>query len=145
MFDGDRVSGNTGKVKPEKDALKQFRVQGLVFRVLGLMGFRVYGFRVYGVRAPGLHRRDGLLRSHGLSHLQEKECALQVILLLMIQILHYLKDPILWELWYMSYYGSCRIYNINRRDPTVIQSFVLKSWLLEDLGKLRRRRNPIRL
>ena len=35
--------------------------------------------------------------------------------LLMIQILHYLKDPKLWELWYVPHYGSCRIYIINRR------------------------------
>ena len=26
-------------------------------------------------------------------------------LLLMIKILHYLKDPKLWELWYIPYYG----------------------------------------
>ena len=35
-------------------------------------------------------------------------------ILLMIEILHYLKDPKLWELWYIPYYGSCRIYIINR-------------------------------
>ena len=27
------------------------------------------------------------------------------ILLLMIDILHYLKDPKLWELWYIPYFG----------------------------------------
>ena len=32
----------------------------------------------------------------------------------MIEILHYLKDPKLWELWYIPYYGSCRIHIINR-------------------------------
>ena len=32
----------------------------------------------------------------------------------MILILHYLKDPKLWELWYIPYYGKCRIYIINR-------------------------------
>ena len=32
----------------------------------------------------------------------------------MIKILHYLKDPKLWELWYIPYYGLCRIYVINR-------------------------------
>ena len=26
-------------------------------------------------------------------------------ILLMIEILHYLKDPKLWELWYIRYYG----------------------------------------
>ena len=29
----------------------------------------------------------------------------KLILLLMIEILHYLKDPKLWELWYIPYYG----------------------------------------
>ena len=29
----------------------------------------------------------------------------------MDKILHYLKDPRLWELWYIPYYGSCRIKN----------------------------------
>ena len=33
---------------------------------------------------------------------------------LMDKILHYLKDPKLWELWYIPYYGSCRILSINR-------------------------------
>ena len=27
------------------------------------------------------------------------------MVLLMIKILHYLKDPKLWELWYIPYYG----------------------------------------
>ena len=35
-------------------------------------------------------------------------------LLLMIEILHYLKDPKPWELWYIPYYGYCMIYIINR-------------------------------
>ena len=30
---------------------------------------------------------------------------------LMDKILHGPKDPKLWELWYIPYYGSCRIYN----------------------------------
>ena len=29
-------------------------------------------------------------------------------------MLHYLKDSKLWESWYIPYYGSCRIYIINR-------------------------------
>ena len=33
---------------------------------------------------------------------------------LMDKILHYLKYPKLWELWYIPYYGSCRILSINR-------------------------------
>ena len=41
--------------------------------------------------------------------------ALIMTILLMIEILHYLKDPKLWELWYIPYYGSCRIYIINHR------------------------------
>ena len=32
----------------------------------------------------------------------------------MIYILHYLKGPKLWELWYNPNYGYCRIYLINR-------------------------------
>ena len=36
----------------------------------------------------------------------------------MIEILHYLKDPKLWELWYTPYYGQCRIYIINRSITT---------------------------
>ena len=35
-------------------------------------------------------------------------------LLLMIKILHYLKDPELWESWHIPYSGQCRIYIINR-------------------------------
>ena len=36
---------------------------------------------------------------------------------LMDKILHDPKDPKLWELRYIPYYGSCRILSINRRDP----------------------------
>ena len=32
----------------------------------------------------------------------------------MIKTLHYLNDPRLWELWYILYYGYCRMYIINR-------------------------------
>ena len=32
----------------------------------------------------------------------------------MDKILHYLKDPKLWELWYIPFYGSCRILSISR-------------------------------
>ena len=35
-------------------------------------------------------------------------------ILLMIYILHYLKDSELCELWYIPHYGSCRICIINR-------------------------------
>ena len=33
----------------------------------------------------------------------------------MDKILHDPKDPKLWELWYIPYYGSCRILSISRR------------------------------
>ena len=33
----------------------------------------------------------------------------------MIEILHYLEDPKLWEFWYIPYYGKCRTYTISRR------------------------------
>ena len=33
---------------------------------------------------------------------------------LMDKILHDPKDPKLWELWYIPYYGSCRILSIYR-------------------------------
>ena len=36
----------------------------------------------------------------------------------MDKILHDPKDPKLWELWYIPYYGSCRILSINRRPPS---------------------------
>ena len=35
-------------------------------------------------------------------------------ILLMDKILHDPKDPKLWDLWYIPYYGSCRILSINR-------------------------------
>ena len=35
----------------------------------------------------------------------------------MDKILHYLKEPKLWELWYIPYNGSCRILSINRTWP----------------------------
>ena len=43
---------------------------------------------------------------------------------LMIYILHYLKDPKLWELWFIPYYGKCRICIINRiGEPRNLRSF----------------------
>ena len=36
--------------------------------------------------------------------------------LLMDKILHDPKDPKLWELWYIPYYGSCRILSITVVD-----------------------------
>ena len=47
----------------------------------------------------------------------------------MIKILHYLKDPKLWELWYSPCYGACRIYEINRSIVNIVGSTVLEgSW-----------------
>ena len=40
----------------------------------------------------------------------------------MDKILHDLKDPKLWELWYIPYYGSCRILSINRNKKIVNNS-----------------------
>ena len=37
---------------------------------------------------------------------------------LMDKILHYLKDPKLWELRYIPYYGSCRILSISRKGSS---------------------------
>ena len=37
----------------------------------------------------------------------------------MDKILHDPKDPKLWELWYIPYYGSCRILSISRIAITV--------------------------
>ena len=44
---------------------------------------------------------------------------------LMDKILHDPKDPKLWELWYIPYYGSCRILSIHRMDSSAwtMQSF----------------------
>ena len=41
----------------------------------------------------------------------------------MDKILHDPKDPKLWELWYIPYYGSCRILSINRRDEVPARGF----------------------
>ena len=38
----------------------------------------------------------------------------------MDKILHDPKDPKLWELWYIPYYGSCRILSINRMGVAVV-------------------------
>ena len=36
----------------------------------------------------------------------------------MVAILHYLKVPELWELWYVPYFGQCRVYIIIRSLQT---------------------------
>ena len=48
---------------------------------------------------------------------------------LMDKILHYFKDPKLWELLYIPYYGSCKILSINRRRP-------LSDWNSETIANL---------
>ena len=43
--------------------------------------------------------------ANALPRLSQWQKARDLLLLLMIKILHYLKDPKLWELWYIPYYG----------------------------------------
>ena len=45
----------------------------------------------------------------GVGLLELESCKSQGFLRLMDKILHDPKDPKLWELWYIPYYGSCRI------------------------------------
>ena len=40
-----------------------------------------------------------------LAHVLEPPVFALVIIRLMIEFLHYLKDPKLWELWYIPYFG----------------------------------------
>ena len=49
------------------------------------------------------------------------------VLRLMDKILHDPKDPKLWELGYIPYYGSCRILSINRKSldsPRIVAVFI---------------------
>ena len=63
------------------------------------------GFRIYGAAGVGLTFTSFGLQIHfGVIRLMDK-------------ILHYFKDPKLWELWYIPYYGSCRILSISRINP----------------------------
>ena len=55
----------------------------------------------------------------------------------MIQILYYLKDPKLWELWYIPYSQYCRISLINRIAKT--------PWDLENPEALRSEHHGILL
>ena len=54
----------------------------------------------------------------------------------MVKILHYLKDPKLWELRYIPYYGQCRILTISSitkiRDS--VEAMVLWGFGLGDVG-----------
>ena len=59
----------------------------------------------------------------------------------MDKILHDLKDSKLWELWYIPYYGSCRILSINSNNvrwmrPPALALFVLLVGSLVFLGEL---------
>ena len=56
------------------------------------------------VERRGLQRRKGRRRRMNVFMLSTK-LPLSGLLLLMIYILHFLKDPKLWELWYIPYYG----------------------------------------
>ena len=47
---------------------------------------------------------------------------------LMDKILHDPKDPKLWELWYIPYYGSCRILSINRRECYRVLEDLRRLW-----------------
>ena len=51
--------------------------------------------------------------TQGLKTLKSQE------ILLMDKILHDPKDPKLWELWYIPFYGSCRILSISRTAALV--------------------------
>ena len=53
----------------------------------------------------------------------------------MDKILQYLKDPKLWELWYIPYYGSCKILSINRsRVPSYGIARFTSSGRLQGVG-----------
>ena len=50
----------------------------------------------------------------------------------MDKILHYLKDPKLWELWYIPCYGSCRIHiTLNPHSPIDPLKEPLKGTLID--------------
>ena len=44
----------------------------------------------------------------------------------MDKILHDPKDPKLWELWYIPYYGSCRILSINRSIGNYLSPYTIE-------------------
>ena len=73
-----------------------------------------------------------------------------VQLRLMDKILHDPKDPKLWELWYIPYYGSCRILSINRITtittilpfPTNQRKGFLANGPKAEVAKASRQQNP---
>ena len=61
----------------------------------------------------------------------------------MDKILHDPKDPKLWELWYIPYYGSCRILSINSMEASLLlQSQSLHCATTTPNPKPRNRPNP---
>ena len=66
----------------------------------------VLGFRVWGLRNETGPSDVGEIQNHlgGCRRTKGKLRALQ--LLLMAEILHYLKDPKLWEFWYIIPYNG---------------------------------------
>ena len=63
-----------------------------------------------GHNSSSSYLHAGNFSSHGQSPLQSRCRRLRrCFLLLMIYILHDLKNPKLWELWYIPCYGKCRI------------------------------------
>ena len=69
-------------------------------------------------QAKASQRLHALLLSLGIWVSRNKHRGLRIRL--MVKILHDLKDPKLWELWYIPYNGSCRILSINRRTRSVV-------------------------
>ena len=84
-----KVSGGKGVIGIKGNGIRLWGYYGSGFKSLGFMGLGLRDWDL-GFRGPGMIR-------------------------LMVQILHDPKDPKLWELWYIPYYGSCRILSINRR------------------------------
>ena len=62
----------------------------------------------------GDHRYIMALQMHTIWSPKSQSIPELHTLRLMDKILHYLKDPKLWELWYTPYYGSCSILSISR-------------------------------
>ena len=89
-----------------------------------LKGMRILMFQLSGFcfkaltpNLPGLPLLRGIFPQSSRIGDRRKEGSTQGPLRLMVKILHYLKDPKLWELRYIPYYGWCRILAINRSMP----------------------------
>ena len=80
-----------------------FQLSGVHYRVFRPFSFRAWAFWLCTVGSINC------FQGRRLETLNPKPIRL------MDKILHDLKDPKLWELWYIPYYGSCRILSINRR------------------------------